>query len=200
MTTLDLYLDIGAKVFVMGPTNAARFSLPAMFQGSTLNLRIKLLLPNPSGGLLAPYSDVTEDAATPIRIGIGEPAGTEDPLAANEDLAYDEESGFIEGILDLNTAAVDAFLGDNLEETCYLEFDVGMPPDKLIQQSVNLRATLLDPEGAAAVLPMTNIRKNYEGRWFVKDEDIADPANWREVKMYTGAWVFGEPMTFPLQP
>jgi hypothetical protein len=193
---LDLYIDIQNRILVKGLKDTASASLPAFYQGSSVNLRVKLLTPNSTGGFSAPFTEV-DISTTALHVGIGDPAGASEPVAETATFVYNGTTNFLEGTLNLDTVALDAYIGSEREINTYFEVNAGNPADKVVQAQVSLRATLLDPSGPKVPAPAPSLRKGTDGYWYIADDAVAGPNNFRKIGCTGGSLTTGDAGAFP---
>ena len=144
---LNLFWDYENKMFVRSQTDATPITLPKLYQWTTPSIVMTLLAPNPTGGMNAPFTKLTDLTGLIVQIGIGNPKGTNSPAALCS-LAADDTAKTMNGPLELGTTQINAMLGTELEAEAFMEvvvsksgaLDRGQAP-------VVLRACLIDPSG-----------------------------------------------------
>lgn len=164
MATFDLYLnlrpEIGQPAFVRSASSGAAFQFPKVFREGKMALRIFPLVPNPTGGVGAPFTAV-DLAGYDCKVAIGSPAtgGTAAvELCSESGFTWDAGGFFAGGVLNINTvemnAVLDAASSPEVARTFEVQIKDGSTEEYTAQASITVRNEVI-VDGGGVPTPNT---------------------------------------------
>ena len=195
MVTFDIYWnlrpEIGQPAFVRSSTSGAAFQFPKVFREGKMALRIFPQVPNPTGGVAAPFTAVDMDGYN-CKVAIGSPAtgGTAAvELCSEGGFVWNaDDNCFDTAILNINTVEMNTVLDEATSPEVSRTFEVqatnGSTEEYTGQTSITVRNEVI-VEGGGVPTP------NTENVFADSMEDILKDSNsigWRR----TGNYIYGD--------
>lgn len=159
---VEIFNDVVNQRLVQGLNNSEAKPLPAIFEGSDLNIRLRFIEPTNSGR--APFYSLIEPGSLIAYIAIGPRAGTQDIKAFQSSFTLtlvDPETGdaepysdwYFSGSLDLNTTELNAAIGSADTWNTFIEIGLQSTSGRRVtyQQPITIQSVVKTPGGAAAV-------------------------------------------------
>lgn len=163
MSALNLYIDRQNKKLV--DYNGSVVSLPALFQGNVVDLKIAIL--DPTGSKTGARYSLVNAGSYGLRVSVGAtPTGTAGgptPLALQNSFTWNASDSTFSGSLELNTAAIDSHIGTAASAVAYFEVNLTLAGNRttVLQEAITLRA-VVDEATTTAPTPTESYFTNNE--------------------------------------
>jgi hypothetical protein len=193
MAQFDLYIDTTSGDLVAGAANPAPASLPRLYQGDTISLRIYLLARTTTYPQVTPYS-VINNSNLSLKVALGPKNGTPGSTLLTQQFTWQKDAAnqYFYADLPLNTAAINSAIGAAESATAWfeVEYTQNSYPTTVFQQSVTIHAEVIETGSVVTPPGETALSAEVANATFLKPENygftLMNPNTGQKVFVYLG--------------